>query len=602
MDERKDKWKQWFWWLVDERWRWLTVAAWLMLCAWLVFDRWNDILAFALGDTDDNLRMSQVRALLAGQDWYDLRQYKLNPPTGANVHWSRLVDLPLAGIILLLRPLIGNIDAERTAIAIAPLIPLLVLMFALALTTRRLVHPRAYPLAFVALFYASSTLGMFNPTRLDHHGWQLAMVALVVTGLSDPKRRRGGVTAGIASALSLAVGLEMLIYIALAGAAQVLFWIVDREERSRLASYAASLGGGVAFGFLVFASYANRLPICDALSPVWLSNALLGSGLLLALTFLSPADWRQRLGLAAVAGLTVAAFHAVVWPQCLSRLEGVSPEVYELWLSHVREARPVYRHGWDIAPLVLALPVTGLFGWLLLAWRNQRDRDLLRRTLAAAAPAIVAGALLMWQTRTGPAAQMLAIPGAISIIVILAPWMWSSRSVFVRVLGVVSVVVIGAGAAVPLAKDRFVPPKQRTQREIAIARANRSCNMLWAFRPVAQQPKGLVFAFVDMGPRIITVTHHNAITGPYHRNGEQIADVMKAFRGPESQARAIIAGKYHADYLLTCPHNSTTTIFLSEAPKGFFAQLNRGDVPDWLQPIELPQSSPFNMWRVLREA
>ena len=47
------------------------------------------------------MRMSQVRALLAGQDWFDLRQYKMNWPDGANIHWSRLVDLPLAGLILL---------------------------------------------------------------------------------------------------------------------------------------------------------------------------------------------------------------------------------------------------------------------------------------------------------------------------------------------------------------------------------------------------------------------------------------------------------------------------------------------------------------------
>jgi hypothetical protein len=48
-------------------------------------------------DTDDNLRMMQVRDLMRGQDWYDLRQYRLNPPFGADIHWSRLVDLPIAG-------------------------------------------------------------------------------------------------------------------------------------------------------------------------------------------------------------------------------------------------------------------------------------------------------------------------------------------------------------------------------------------------------------------------------------------------------------------------------------------------------------------------
>ena len=112
------------------------------------------------------------------------------------------------------------------------------------------------------------------------------------------------------------------------------------------------------------------------------------------------------------------------------------------------------------------------------------------------------------------------------------------------------------------------------------------------------QPKGVVFTFVDFGPRLITVTHHDSIAGPYHRNGQQIADVMNAFRGSEAQAHALIA-KYHSTYLLTCPNSSTTTIFMSETPKGFYAQLQRGEVPKWLSPVALPMDSPFRMWRVV---
>ena len=62
------------WRIVEHHWKWLVVAVWLLFCAWFVYSRWGAILSFALGDTDDNLRMSQVRALLAGQDWFDLRQ------------------------------------------------------------------------------------------------------------------------------------------------------------------------------------------------------------------------------------------------------------------------------------------------------------------------------------------------------------------------------------------------------------------------------------------------------------------------------------------------------------------------------------------------
>ena len=587
--------------LLERHWKWAVLAVWLLFCAWFIFSRWNEIRLFNLGDTDDNMRMMQVRGLLHGQGWYDLQQHRL---AGSNIHWSRLVDLPIAGLILVLRPLLGGAMAEETAVAIAPLLPYLLLLTSVALTTRRLVDKRAYVLAFLALFFAGSTNGMFMPERIDHHGWQLALLALGVSALADPHKLRGGITLGIATALSLAIGLEMLIYLAVAAAAMALFWVDDREERARLGAYAVTFGGGTAFAFLLFASNANRLPVCDALSPVWLSNALLGTALLFALAWWSPAKWQWRLALAVMAGLIVAAFHAWMWPHCLHRLEGVSDEVNQLWLSHVREARPVYRHGWRIATIILALPVSGLIGWLVLIWRNRIDREKLRRTIAAALPGFAASLLLFWQTRTGPAAQMLAVPGAVALVWALVPLVWKAKwadlelaGVSLRVLATTAAVVAGLGAAVPLIIDQ-IPEKKPTARDAAIGRANRLCNSLWGYHPIALLPKGTIFTFVDLAPRLITVTHHNGITGPYHRNGEQIADVMNAFRTTSADRAHALIGKYHSTYLMTCPNSSTTTIFMSETPQGFYAQLERGQVPRWLAPVPLPKDSPFKIWRV----
>src|SRR6185503_16331506 len=153
---------EWLGELLDRRWKWVVLVAWLLFCAWYIFNRQTEIRWFALGDTDDNMRMMQVRGLLGGQGWFDLRQYRLNPPVGANIHWSRLVDLPIAGLILLLRPLIGGAAAERWAVGIAPLLPYLLLIFSTSLTVRRLIDPRAYPLAIAALIYA----GADRPPRL----------------------------------------------------------------------------------------------------------------------------------------------------------------------------------------------------------------------------------------------------------------------------------------------------------------------------------------------------------------------------------------------------------------------------------------------------
>ena len=53
-------------------------------------------------DTDDALRMVQVRAWLAGQGWYDLTAHGIGPD-GLAMHWTRVVergDVPLAEMSL----------------------------------------------------------------------------------------------------------------------------------------------------------------------------------------------------------------------------------------------------------------------------------------------------------------------------------------------------------------------------------------------------------------------------------------------------------------------------------------------------------------------
>jgi len=582
----------------ERHWRLVVLLFWIGYATYAIVNRWAAIRGFALGDTDDNLRLAQVRALLGGQDWFDLSQHRFDPAHGgADIHWSRLVDLPLAGLMLALRPLVGGPDAERWAAAIAPLLALLPMLFGLALTARRLVDPRIVPLVMVTIIFAASATGMVQPLRLDHHGWQLALLALGLAGLADTSRARGGATLGLASAASLAIGLELLIYLALMGGATVLFWVADRIEHKRLAAYAASLSGGTALAFLLFASTANRAAVCDALSPVWLGNALVAGAVMLVLSRAKIERWPLRLAAAAAAGAAVAIFHALAAPHCLERLEGVSPEATRLWLSHVREARPVYRHGWEVVALMLSLPIAGLIGWTLLAWRARANPELLRRTLGVALPPIAALALLFWQTRTGPAAQMMAIPGAVAVAFILAPLAFNSNSALVRVPGTVLAVLVGLGAVVPLIAGQ-IPGKPKTAVQKAVDMANRRCPSLAALAPVARQPRGVVFSFVDLGPRLIAVTHHDAIAGPYHRNDRAIADVMNAFRGDPVQARRIIVDEYRSDYLLVCPNMSTATIFASETPKGFYMQLVAGRVPDWLEPVDLGPESPFMMWRV----
>jgi hypothetical protein len=541
--------------------------------------------------------MMQVRDLMGGQGWYDLRQYRLNPPFGADIHWSRIVDLPIAGIKFALSPLLGGAAAERWAVAAAPLLPLLAAMAAVAVTVRRLVSPYAFALAFAIFLCGHSVRNQFVPLRIDHHGWQLACLAVAVMALTDPKRARGGAILGAATALSLSIGLEMLLYLVLAGAAAVLMWVRHQGEARRLAAYGASLAGATGLGFLLFASKANRAPVCDALSPVWLS-AMVGTGAVcVLLALLPPRSAAIRFAAAAAGGLLLAAFFALAWPHCLGRLEGVSAEADRLWLSNVREARPIYMHGWRTATSILALPAFGLIGYALMLWRSRRDMAGFTPWAAAAAPALLAVLLLLWQSRAGPAAQLLAVPGASALAWVLIGAFRASRLMLVRVFGTVAAFLLISGLLIQQAVE--LVPQAKGKGNPAVGRANGSCPTLAALRPIALQPKGYVLTHVDLGPRLITVTHHDAVAGPYHRNHRDIVETMRAFRGTADEARRTVE-KRGIDYVLICPNISESTIYATQAKNGFYIQLTRGQVPAWLEPVTLPAKSPYRMWRVKR--
>lgn len=581
--------------LLDRNWLRLTLLAWVVVLGWWLWSRWGAIHWLALGDTDDNMRLMQVRGLLGGQGWYDLRQYRLNPPGGLDIHWSRLVDLPIAALILLFKPLLGTAWAERLACGTAPALPLGLAMAGIAFTVRRLVAVTAYPLGLFILFGATASMLMFMPMRIDHHGWQLAMLSLTVAGLADERAARGGAIVGAATACSLTIGLELLPYGAMAGAIITLRWVWDAPAAPRLAAYGVTLAGGSAAGFALFASNANYAMRCDALTPVWLSVLVAGGALLFLLARINPARREVRLGLAVAVALVIAGGFTLMFPQCLGRPEGVSPELQRTWLDNVREAKPIYAHPLRNAVPIAALPIAGLIGALIATWRARGTRAVAAWIPVALFTAF-AVLMLLWQVRAGPAAQLLAVPGATALAWIVVPWCLGHRLLVVRVLGSVSAFLIISGLFAGLVL-RWLPIAQPDRKTLVINRANARCATIPALAALDRFPAATMFTHVDLGPRLIVVTHHNGITGPYHRNGDAILDVHHAFTGSPEQFRAI-ARAHGARYLLTCPNMAETTVYRARARNGFYGQLAKGRVPTWLVSVPLPKGSPLRLWRI----
>ncbi|MDB5688052.1 MAG: AcrB/AcrD/AcrF family protein, partial [Rhizorhabdus sp.] len=449
--------------------RWQTLI-WVIAAAFLIYSRWSAIHWYSLPDTDDNMRMAQVRAWLNGQGWYDLRQYKLNPPVGFDIHWSRVVDLPIAGIELIVRPFASNFVAEKTAAAIAPLLPLWVAMVAMGLAVRRLVAPGSFAVAAGLILCCQTAMLMFSPLRVDHHGWQLAMLVLTIAGLADRDALRGGLTMGLSSAVSLAIGLELMPFLVIAGAAGVLRWVWDKDEAARLKGYALALGGGCALGYAAFTSYASSVARCDVLSPVWLSTMVAAAVLAFALSYLKTIDTRVRLAAAAVGGAALMGAFALVWPQCLGRPEQISPELASKWFDNIREAKPLYTQPWTSASIIVAMPIVGVIGSFWAAWRA-RAQGRFGAWAPVALVSLVSLLLVLWQSRQGPAAQLMAVPGATALVWHFIPKLRQSGSVLIRTVGVVAVIVLVSGVAVPIIVD-WIPTAPKTARGKAISRAN----------------------------------------------------------------------------------------------------------------------------------
>lgn len=86
----------------------LVGAIWLLAGLAILFVSRDAIAAWKVGDPDDQMRMLQVRDWLAGQSWWDITQYRMNAPDGGDMHWSRLVDVPLGAVLTILTPFLGQ--------------------------------------------------------------------------------------------------------------------------------------------------------------------------------------------------------------------------------------------------------------------------------------------------------------------------------------------------------------------------------------------------------------------------------------------------------------------------------------------------------------
>ncbi|MCB1466446.1 MAG: GtrA family protein [Rhizobiaceae bacterium] len=560
----------------------------------------------AAGDSDSLLRLVEIRDLLGGQGWFDLHQYRMGADGGFVMHWSRLIDAPIAALILLASMLgFATPLAENIALTLWPLILMIGTMFGLLQLARSLGNEHTiFPAAALALG-AIYFVGIYRPGSIDHHNAQIGLtVAMLAFLVNAPGRPRFPAYAGLCAALMLAIGMETAPYVA-AGCAGVslAFLFGDEAEARRAATFALAFAAATFTAFLATVDPSNwSAPACDALSNFQLSLAAIG-GLGLALIALAPAlnaTFTRRL--ASLAALAIIAGSVVRYgfPQCLADpYAAVDARLRDLWLNNITEVQSVFalaRHNW---PKLLTYFVTPLLALAFLA-------ALVRRDGATRARLFYGGFLFAtflvscWQVRGSSFSIPLATVALAIGVGMLRERLAKSPSNLGSV-GLVAAWLVSVNLVWSAMAGRLESSPQADAGASAEAATTANCWASESFTSMAGMPEGTVLAVSDLGSPMLAYTPHRVLAGSYHRNIEGNRAMVEAMMATPDQARAI-AGKYGVDYVVLCRGNVESSNYAALAPHGFMAALMQRRIPDWLTPVAGTDGGPLEIYRVERAA
>ncbi|MCV3768442.1 hypothetical protein [Rhizobium sp. TRM95796] len=557
-------------------------------------------------DPDDVMRLVEVRDWLGGQSWFDLHQYRMGPPGGMLMHWSRFVDAPIGGLILLFGLFVGPDTAEAAAAFVWPLALILPLMAGIGLGAYRLGGKPAVVIGLALAFMFLFTMMRFRPGGLDHHNVQLAVVALLAACLLDPQARaRSFAAAGGLSAFALAIGAETTPLIAVAAMGVALVWAVRGQDYRRAAiAFGLAFAGFAALFFFATTPHAlwGRVT-CDTLSIGFLSIALIGgAGLAAAAGFASQRGPLWRWGSLALLGALAGLVALFVAPECLGNpLSSLDPMVQDLWLGSISEAQPIGKQ-FEVSPDAIG----GIYGVGLIAlgvalFRIWRGEQVLAYSLLAGLIAIswIVSAI---QVRGMIFTNLLSVMPLSVIVADLRAHYLAHRNepkaaiaFILAALASVPSVWAFSGAAVTIAVNRVSGASSEEKED----EDKPACIRKDSLAEVSKLPPGRILTAFNAGPAILRFTPHAVLTGNYHRNAKGLLDGLRMATSDPAVAAALMEAD-KVGYVLLCMDDPQVETLREKFPNGFWARLARGEIPEFLEPVEASGDPRMKIFRVIR--
>ena len=540
-------------------------------------------------DNDDGMRLVEVRDFLAGQGWFDMMQYRLGLDGGTLMHWSRLIDLPIASLIWFFGLFASRETAEALALAVWPVSLVAPAMLAMAVAGQRIGGVAGMHISLGLTGLAIYTGNRFAPGAIDHHNAQLALVATMTAMLLDPERRGWSFAiSGIAAAIAIAIGAETTPFVAAVCLTVAVLWAWEGENFA-VAAQAFGLALAVAISILFFATVPPRLysmVTCDNLSLGYYSLAAIGGGLLLfSAVFASGLARPMRFAALGVVGAGVLGSAIVIAPQCLSDpLAGLDPMLVELWLRNVSEAQSVFALGRTDPFTIGSFYAAGLFGIAVCIFRIvQRDRTQIHVILLLLLSTSWAIALV--QVRGAAFSNLLSIL-PLTLLIIDVRRISNSDSENVAAAFVYVVTVLASVPAAWAVGGGFLSLQMDNSMQKMTAEAAKapSCETRQALAPLAELPVGLVSAPSEMGVPILRFTENRVLSAPYHRDQGGMLTEMHIGMAEPHEAEAFLKGA-GVMALAFCPDDLQTRELARLKPDGLYAQLGKGNVPPYLEPL-----------------
>lgn len=576
-----------------------AALVWALVSVFLIIASWSAITRFHLSDPDDVLRLIQVRDLLAGQSWFDVTQMRVDAPGGgAPMHWSRLVDVPLALMIWALTPIFGSAAAETITLVAVPLLTLGCVMLLASRIAWRLWGDEEAVFTALVIVVSIPVLFQLSPLRIDHHGWQLVCALAALNGLLARSARRGGWIIGGAFALWLSISIEGLPLAAITFGVLALRWLRDIELRQWLVSAIQSLAIISAALFAATRGIGDLATYCDAISPMHLAMFGWGALVLSGLSTIrgqSPAITLAGFGLAGGGALALLLFQA---PECASGggFAQIDPLVADIWLSNVLEGRPLWEQVPAIALQYLSPPLIGILAALQLARRFHQGLKPFWLDYGL----ILLGALLitLFVARAGAVACVLASP---LVAWQVRRWLRAIR-LMEKPLPRIAAMVGVAFALLPAIPALLITSAMPVRASVGGAADEpirvADCRVQGAGEALSALPKGEIFALLDIAPEILLVSDHTVIATGHHRGHRGMKVLIETAIGSSQEAKATLASRGTA-YVAMCPSLYEARTYTSIKPDGFVPELAKGNVPQWLEPVHMPQDVGLKVWRVV---